>query len=332
MTKKAWALFAAMSVVWGISYLFIKIAVEEVSAPVVVVTRTAIAAAVLVPLALRRRAFGTLRGRVRIVSVLALTHVAGPFLLITYGEVHISSSLTALLIAAQPIMIAIIALKADASERVTGLRAVGLAVGLGGVGTLVGFDLTGDRLGLLGAGMVLLATLGYACATLIVKRHLSDVPPVALAASTMSITTIVLMPLAIATAPASLPSAEVAGSLAALGLICTALAFLAFYALIAEAGAGRAALITYINPVVAVLLGVLILDEKLSASIAGGTALILAGSWLATRPQRALRVDVPLPSDPGPGSIPAAEQDGTRRPLATSGTPGTSGTSGASGA
>lgn len=286
MTKKAWVLFAAMSIVWGISYLFIKVAVEEVSAPVVVVARTAIAAAVLVPLALRRRAFGALRGRVRIVALLAVTHVAGPFLLITYGEVHISSSLTALLIAAQPIMIALIALKADASERVSGARAVGLAVGLGGVGTLVGFDLTGDRLGLLGAGMVLLATFGYACATLIVKRHLSDVPPVAIAASTMSITTVLLMPLAVVTAPTAMPSAKVTGSLVALGLVCTALAFLAFYELIAEAGAGRAALITYINPVVAVLLGVLVLDEKLSASIAGGTALILAGSWLATRPAK----------------------------------------------
>ncbi|MCF2531672.1 DMT family transporter [Yinghuangia soli] len=287
MTRRAWALFASMSVVWGISYLFIKVAVEEVSAPVVVVARTAIAAAVLVPLALRRRAFDALRGRVKIVVLLSFTHVTGPFLLITYGEVHISSSLTALLIAAQPIMIALIALKVDASERVTGPRAVGLAVGLGGVGTLVGFDLTGDRLGLLGAGMVLLATFGYACATLIVKRHLSDVPPLGLVASTMSITTVVLLPLAVATAPDAMPSAEATGSLLALGLVCTALAFLAFYQLIADAGAGRAALITYINPVVAVALGVLVLDEKLSASIAAGTALILAGSWMATRPASA---------------------------------------------
>lgn len=278
-----------MSVLWGVSYLFIKVAVEELSAPVVVVSRTAIAALVLVPLALRRRAFAPLRGRVRIVVALALTHVTGPFLLITYGEVHISSSLTALLIAAQPIMIALIALKVDASERVTGPRAVGLAVGLGGVGTLVGFDLTGDRLGMLGAGMVLLASLGYACATLIVKRHLSDVQPVGLAASTMSITTVVLLPFAIATAPAQMPGAKAAGSLAALGLVCTAVAFLAFYALIAEAGAGRAALITYLNPIVAVLLGVLVLDEEVSPSIVAGTLLILAGSWLATRAAKPAR-------------------------------------------
>lgn len=304
MTRKAWALFAAMSVLWGVSYLFIKVAVEEVSAPVVVVARTGIAAVVLVPLALRRRAFAALRGRVGIVTVLALTHVTGPFLLITYGEVHISSSLTALLIAAQPIMIALIALKVDASERVSGPRAVGLAVGLGGVGTLVGFDLTGDRLGLLGAGMVLLATFGYACATLIVKRHLSDVPPLGLVASTMSITTVVLLPLAIATAPTALPSVKVTGSLLTLGLVCTAIAFLAFYQLIAEAGAGRAALITYVNPVVAIVLGVLVLDEKVSASIAVGTLLILAGSWLATRPSSA-----PTPPAPDESTAPEREHD-----------------------
>ncbi|MDI2124855.1 DMT family transporter [Yinghuangia seranimata] len=306
MTRKAWLLFASMSIVWGVSYLFIKIAVDEMSAPVVVVSRTAIAAIVLVPLALRRRAFDALRGRFKIVALLAMTHVTGPFLLITYGEVHISSSLTALLIASQPIMIALIALKIDASERVTGPRAVGLAVGLGGVATLVGFDLTGDRLGLLGAGMVLLASLGYACSTLIVKRKLSDVPPLGIVASTMSITTVVLLPLAIATAPTSMPSGKALGSLAALGLVCTALAFLAFYQLIAEAGAGRAALITYINPVVAVLLGVLVLDEKLTWSIVAGTALILAGSWFATRPT------APAPQAPATASPVEGELTPTR--------------------
>ncbi|NUS55347.1 MAG: DMT family transporter, partial [Streptomycetaceae bacterium] len=248
MTRKAWILFAAMSVLWGTSYLFIKVAVDELSAPMVAASRTGIAALVLVPLALRRRAFDALRGRVPTVVLLAFTHVAGPFLLISYGEVHISSSLTALLIAAQPIIIALLALKLDATERVSGPRAVGLAVGLGGVATLVGFDLTGDRLGLLGAGMVLLATFGYACATLIVKRRLGDVAPLGLVASTMSISTAALLPLAAATAPTEVPSGKAIGSLLALGLVCTAVAFLAFYALIAEAGAGRAALITYINP------------------------------------------------------------------------------------
>lgn len=291
MTRKAWILFAAMSVLWGTSYLFIKVAVDELSAPMVAASRTGIAALVLVPLALRRRAFDALRGRVPTVVLLAFTHVAGPFLLISYGEVHISSSLTALLIAAQPIIIALLALKLDATERVSGPRAVGLAVGLGGVATLVGFDLTGDRLGLLGAGMVLLATFGYACATLIVKRRLGDVAPLGLVASTMSISTAALLPLALATAPTEVPSGKAIGSLLALGLVCTAVAFLAFYALIAEAGAGRAALITYLNPIVAVLLGVLVLGEDLTPATAAGTALILAGSWLATRPAKKAAAD-----------------------------------------
>ncbi|MGA4539506.1 DMT family transporter [Uniformispora flossi] len=298
MTRKAWILFAAMSVLWGTSYLFIKVAVDELSAPMVAASRTGIAALVLVPLALRRRAFDALRGRVPTVVLLAFTHVAGPFLLISYGEVHISSSLTALLIAAQPIIIALLALKLDATERVSGPRAVGLAVGLGGVATLVGFDLTGDRLGLLGAGMVLLATFGYACATLIVKRRLGDVAPLGLVASTMSISTAALLPLAVATAPTEVPSGKAIGSLLALGLVCTAVAFLAFYALIAEAGAGRAALITYLNPIVAVLLGVLVLGEALTPATAAGTALILAGSWLATRPAKPAAADSADPVAP----------------------------------
>lgn len=299
MTRKAWILFAAMSVLWGTSYLFIKVAVDELSAPMVAASRTGIAALVLVPLALRRRAFDALRGRVPTVVLLAFTHVAGPFLLISYGEVHISSSLTALLIAAQPIIIALLALKLDATERVSGPRAVGLAVGLGGVATLVGFDLTGDRLGLLGAGMVLSATFGYACATLIVKRRLGDVAPLGLVASTMSISTAALLPLAVATAPTEVPSGKVIGSLLALGLVCTAVAFLAFYALIAEAGAGRAALITYLNPIVAVLLGVFVLGEDLTPATAAGTALILAGSWLATRPAKPAAADRVAPAHVG---------------------------------
>lgn len=302
MTRKAWILFAAMSVLWGTSYLFIKVAVDELSAPMVAASRTGIAALVLVPLALRRRAFDALRGRVPTVVLLAFTHVAGPFLLISYGEVHVSSSLTALLIAAQPIIIALLALKLDATERVSGPRAVGLALGLGGVATLVGFDLTGDRLGLLGAGMVLLATFGYACATLIVKRRLGDVAPLGLVASTMSISTAALLPLAVATAPTEAPSGKAIGSLLALGLVCTAVAFLAFYALIAEAGAGRAALITYINPIVAVLLGVLVLGEDLTPATAAGTALILAGSWFATRPAKPAPADRAAPAHVSPCS------------------------------
>lgn len=286
MTRRAWLLFALMSVLWGVSYLFIKVAVGELSPVVVVASRTGIAALVLVPVALRQGMLRPVLAKAGWLVVLSLMNVTAPFLLITYGETHISSSLTALLIAAEPIMIAVLAWRMDAAERVTTRQALGLAVGLGGVVVLVGLDLTGDRLGLLGAAMVLLATFGYAGSTLVLKRYLADVPVVGVVAATMSVTTVLLTPLALVAAPHRLPSPKVAGSLLVLGLFCTALAFLAFYALIAEAGPGRAAVITYVNPAVAMLLGVLLLGEALTAPTIAGSLLILAGSWLSTRPPR----------------------------------------------
>jgi drug/metabolite transporter (DMT)-like permease len=298
MTHRGWALFALMSVLWGISYLFIKIAIGELSPVVVVASRTGIAALVLVPIAVRRGLLAPLVSKAGWLVLLALLNVAVPFLLISYGEVHITSSLTALLIAAEPILIAVIAWKADAGERVTGIRALGLAVGIGGVAALVGLDLGGDRLGLLGAAMVLLATVGYAFSTLIVKRHFADVPVVGVVAAEMAVTTVLLAPFAIAAAPDRLPSAKVAGALLVLGLLCTALALVAFYALIAEAGAGRAAVITYVNPAVAVLLGVLLLGEPLTPAIVLGSSLILAGSFLSTRP-------APPPAQPAEPAEPA---------------------------
>jgi drug/metabolite transporter (DMT)-like permease len=298
MTRRAWFLFAVMSVLWGVSYLFIKVAVRELPPVVVVTARTGIAALVLVPVALRQGLLRPVLAKAGPLVALSLMNVAAPFLLITYGETHISSSLTALLIAAEPIMIAVLAWRLDSAERVSARQALGLAVGMGGVVVLVGLDLTGDRLGLLGAGMVLLATVGYAGSTLIVKRHLADVPVVGVVAATMTITTVLLGPLAVATAPHRLPGPQVAGSLLVLGLLCTALAFLAFYALIAEAGPGRAAVITYVNPAVAVLLGVLVLGEALTAATVAGSLLILAGSWLSTRPARAPRHTPELAREP----------------------------------
>jgi drug/metabolite transporter (DMT)-like permease len=297
MNRRAWLIFAAVSVLWGIPYLFIKIAVGELAPPVVVVGRTAIAAAVLLPVAIATGALRALRGRLGLVVVLGLVHITGPFLLITYGEVHITSSLTALLLASQPMMIAALAPRFAAEERVTGGRLAGLALGLAGVAAVVGFDVSGDRLGLLGAAMVLLATFGYACATLLVRRRLADVPPLGLVAGTMSVTTLVLAPWALATVPHTMPSARATWSVVVLGLLCTAAALLLFYRLIALAGAGRAAVVSYLNPAVAVALGVIVLGEPLTTTAMLGAMLILAGSWLSTRrpprPSTEYRTTVP---------------------------------------
>ncbi|GIF74957.1 DMT family transporter [Asanoa siamensis] len=281
MNRRAWILFALVAVLWGIPYLLIKIAIEDLSPMMVVFGRVAIAALVLVPVAAVQGSLRALRRNAVPVVVLGLIHIVGPFLLITYGEVHISSSLTGLLIAIEPVLIALLMLRA---EPVTPVRAGGLALGLVGVAVLVGLDVSGDRLGLLGAGMILLATLLYAVATVYVQRRAADLPPTALVAGTTTVATVVLAPFA----AFSLPTGAVSGgswvALLALGLLCTAVALLAFYGLIGEAGPNRAGLVTYANPVVAVLLGVAILDEPIGVSTLAGFALIVAGCWLSTRP------------------------------------------------
>ncbi|MFI5845445.1 DMT family transporter [Catenuloplanes sp. NPDC051500] len=283
MNRRAWFLFLTVSVLWGMPYLLIKVAIEDLSPMAVVFGRLAIAALVLLPIAAARGLLTALRGRLPVVAALSLVHIVGPFLLITYGEVHISSSLTGLLIAIEPAVIALLMLRA---EPLTPLRTAGLGLGFVGVAVLVGADLSGDRLGLLGAGMVLLATLGYGIATVMVQRRLGDVPPVALTAGTTAISSLVLLPFAVFALPSGDVRAVSWAALAGLGVLCTAAALLAFYGLIAAAGPSRAALVTYVNPVVAVLLGVVLLHEPIGLGTVAGFALIASGCWLSTRPAR----------------------------------------------
>ncbi|HEV7713601.1 MAG TPA: DMT family transporter, partial [Asanoa sp.] len=193
MNRRAWILFTLVAVLWGIPYLLIKIAIDDLSPIVVVAGRVAIAALVLVPVAAVQGTLPALRRNIKPVVVLGVVHIVGPFLLITYGEVHISSSLTGLLIAIEPVLIALLMARA---EPLTPIRTAGLAVGLVGVGVLVGLDISGDRWGLLGAGMILLATLLYAVATVYVQRRASDIPPTALVAGTTTVSTVLLVPFA----------------------------------------------------------------------------------------------------------------------------------------
>ena len=283
MSRKGWLLFMAISVFWGIPYLFIKIAVRELDPTVVVFARVGIAAVVLVPVALFRRTWQQLRQQWRAIVVLSCVQIVGPFLLISYGEQHIASSLTSLLIAADPLLVALLALRFDPSERVSGLRLVGLFIGMGGVVALLGLDVGGDRQGLLGAGLVLLAAAGYAVAALLVKRPpVATLPLLGVVAAECAVTTVVLLPLAVMRLPNRVPDLEVMVSLLVLGLICTALAYLTFYALVSEVGASRGTVFTYVNPVVSVFLGVTLLGEPLNAAMVAGFILILVGSWLST--------------------------------------------------
>jgi drug/metabolite transporter (DMT)-like permease len=283
MTRKGWLLFIAMSVFWGIPYFFIKIAVGELDPVVVVFARVGIAAIVLLPVAIQRGILGQFRKKWYIIAAFAFVQIIVPFLLITYGEQHIASSLTSLLISADPLLVALFALRFDPSERVGGLRLVGLCIGMVGVIVLLGLDVGGDAQRLLGAIFVLIATACYAISALLVKRPvIASLPRIGVVTIACVTATIVLLPLAVTRLPSKVPSPPVIASLIVLGLICTALAYLAYMALISEVGASRATVITYVNPVVSVFLGVIILSEPLNVAIIVGFLLIILGSWLST--------------------------------------------------
>src|SRR5215207_2240410 len=284
MTRRGWVLFGAMSLLWGTPYLFIKIAVVEIEPTFMVFARLAMSAVVLVPPAIGR---GSLRGTGNhwpILVAIAVFSIVVPFLLIAYGERYITSSLAALLIAADPLFIVLLALRFDASERATRWRFVGLLVGFVGVAALLGLSVSGDPLEVLGAAMALGAALCYAVGALLFKQA-SGVPPLGATAVTLSTAGLVLMPVALLNVPRSMPSPPVLVSLFTLGLVCTALAYVIYYALIREAGATRAALITYVNPAVAVVLGVLILGEPVTLGTIVGFVLIIIGCALSTSRQ-----------------------------------------------
>jgi drug/metabolite transporter (DMT)-like permease len=283
MSTRGWLAFAAMSSIWGVPYLFIKIAIDGGTPPADVAwVRVTLAAVVLLALAARAGSLSSLRGRLRWVLAYGIAEIAIPFPLISYGERHLPSSLAAILIAAVPLMIAVLAWRLDASERPTARRLVGLLVGFAGVVALVGLDVSRQHDELLGAVAVLVAAMGYAVGPFLLKRGLIDLDPRATMGASLALASLVLAPLALATAPSAWPSTGALLSMVVLGLLCTALAFVIFNTLIAEAGPGRASVITYINPVVAVFLGVTLLGERPGAGAVAGLLLILAGSWLST--------------------------------------------------
>lgn len=283
MTRKGWLLFIAISVFWGVPYFFIRIAVRELDPAVVVFARAAIAAAVLIPIAARGKMLRPLFRHWPILLLFSLIHMVGAFLLISYGEQHVASSLTSLLIAANPLIVALLALGFDKSEQVNGSRLIGLLIGMVGLVVLLGFDVGRDGQMWFGATLILLAATGYAVGALMLKhRPLVELPRISVATAKCSITTILLLPLVLSRLPSKVPSLDVLASLLILGIICTALALPTFFALIAEVGASRGTVITYINPLVSVLLGVTILQEQLTIATIAGFLLIITGSWIST--------------------------------------------------
>ena len=283
MSSKGWAAFAAMSLIWGVPYLFIKVAVDDGVSPVFLsFARVAIGAALLLALAWRAGVLSQLRGRWGWIAAYAVVEITLPFPLIAAGEQYVTSSLTAILIASVPLIVALLAIRFDAAERATGVRLLGLLIGFAGVIVLVGVDVAGDADELLGAVLILLASCGYAAAPMILKRKLTGVDGRAAMGASLLVASVALALPAAFTAPSETPTTDAVLAIVVLGLICTALALVVFQFLILEVGPGRALVITYLNPVVAVFLGVLILDESLGAGAVAGLLLILAGSWLST--------------------------------------------------
>ncbi len=282
MSARAWTLFGAVALLWGIPYLFIKLAVEDLSPVMVAWSRILVAFAVLLPYAIHKGALRGLGKHWRALLVYSMVEIVLPWPLIGFGEQRVTSGLAAILIAAVPLVVALMALRVDAEERAEGSRLVGLVIGFAGVVVLLGLDVAGRPGELLGAFAILLAAVGYAAGPMIIKQKLRELDPLGPVTASMGISLVVLTGPALASTPATMPSGQTLISILVLGLFCSALAFLFFFALIQDVGPGRATVITYVNPVVAVALGVALLGEGLGPTAVAGLLLILAGSWLST--------------------------------------------------
>jgi drug/metabolite transporter (DMT)-like permease len=294
VSRRGWVLFAAMGVIWGVPYLLIKVAVDEIAPSTLVLARTVLASLLLLPLALARGRLGAVLVAWRPVLAFAVVEIMIPWLLLGVAEQRLSSSLTGLLIASVPLVGAVLAVATRSDDRLDGRRLTGLLLGMAGVAALVGFEVGGGDL----AAVLALAVVAvcYASGPLILSRWLSHLPGLGVITVSLALTAVAYLPVGLAQAPASWPGTDVALAVVGLAVLCTAVAFLLFFALIAEVGPTRSTVITYVNPAVAVLLGVTLLDERFTAATAVGFVLILAGSVLATRRSPAPVAGAPTPA------------------------------------
>jgi drug/metabolite transporter (DMT)-like permease len=273
-------LFIALGVIWGIPYLLIKVAVRDLTPASLVLLRTALGAAILLPVVARRGNARALLARWRPIASFTVVEMAIPWLLLSHAERRVTSSLAGLFMASVPLVGALLSRVTGRHEPLGGRRLVGLVVGLGGVIALLGLDLgRGDAVAIVELAIV---ALGYAIGPMIISRRLSDLPVLDVVAASLALCAIGYAPIGIAQLPHEMPGLDVVGAVAVLGIVCTSVAFLLFFRLIAEVGPVRATVITYVNPAVAVAAGVVLLGEPFTSGTGVGFVLILAGSWLAT--------------------------------------------------
>jgi drug/metabolite transporter (DMT)-like permease len=286
MTRRGLLLFASMCVIWGVPYLMIRVAVRELTPATLVFGRTALAAVLLVPVAVWRHELRPLLKVWWPLLLYTVIEIAIPWLLLARAETKLTSSLTGLLIAAVPLVGAVVVRLTGDRERMGARRWSGLLIGIVGVGALVGLDL--GSVSALPVAEVGVVAVCYAIGPIILFRSLADVPPLGVVAGSLLLAAVAYAPFGIAQAPSSVPRASVVLSVIGLAVLCTALAFILFLALIAEVGPVRATVITYVNPAVAAILGVSILGEKITAGMGVGFILVLTGCFLATGRNRAL--------------------------------------------
>lgn len=279
MSARGLALFALLSVLWGVPYLLIKLAVTEVSVPFLVFARSALGALVLLPVAMRQQGFAAVTRHWCAVLAFAIVEMIVPWGLIVHGELRLNSSTAGLLVAATPIIAVFLGRFGRDPERVGAGRLAGLLLGLLGVATLAAPHLGGDLISVI---EVLLAAACYAAGSMIAARWLGDVPAVPMTAICLAVASLAYAVPAFAAWPTAWPSAYASAAIAALGVACTAVAFASFFLLIREVGSERAVVITYVAPAVAVASGVALLGEPLDGRLLVAFALILGGSWLAT--------------------------------------------------
>ena len=288
MSRRGTILFAAMCVIWGLPYLLIKVAVRDLTPATLVFFRTAIGATILVPIALARGELRPVLTRWRPLVAYTVVELAIPWVLLSTAEQKLPSSLSGLLVAAVPLVGALMAWSIHDREGLGRRGVLGLFVGLAGVAALVGFDVTGANAG--SVALVAFVVLGYAAGPLILAHALGDLPSLGVVAWSLVLCAAIYTPIGLTHLPAHTPPAHVIEAVVVLGVVCTALAFVVFFHLIGEIGPVRATVITYVNPAVAVVLGVVFLHESFGVETAIGFALILIGSVTATGAGRARRV------------------------------------------
>jgi drug/metabolite transporter (DMT)-like permease len=281
MSRRSWILLLTLAAIWGASYMLIKIGIRDLSPAMVAWSRIVLAALILVALAVARGALGGFRRQAPMLALLASVQVAGPFLLIAAGEQEISSSLAGILVTSTPLFTALLAIRFDHEERSQGWRLVGVLLGAAGVGVLLGVDLGGSGGELLGGLAVVLAGLGYAIGSFMVKHRVIEGPEIGVAAWVMVASTVLLAPLAVVGFPTSMPGLGPVVAVLALGVLGTGIAFVILYDLIATVGPARTWSVTSLAPGFAVVYCTVLLDEAISVATIAGLVLILAGSWLA---------------------------------------------------